>query len=205
VSVLVPQSSRIHLIVGGNCNHPLINHILRGGKMTYQIAKIVNYAFLQELKEENTPLWEDVLLLGAYGQEPFSSDWIEQNAGALLRRLRDRLAGQFRMEETLAYIPVEGIMQSQSVTTALNQHLQILLHCIALSEKCDDYEYSGKLFNETYEIWKEIRSLYDEIMEHESLERRLLNLFTQSDDDASFSNSDETGFSTRQSSTQAGW
>jgi hypothetical protein len=153
--------------------------------MTIQIAKIVNYAFLQELKEENTPLWEDVLLLGAYGQAPFSGDWIEQNAGTLLRRLRDRLSGQFRMEETLAYIPVEGITQSPGVTKALNQHLQILLHCIALSEKCDDFEYAGKLHRETYEIWKEIRALYDEIMEHESLERRLLNLFSTSDDDAS--------------------
>ncbi len=92
--------------------------------MTNQTSKIVNYAFLQELKEENTPLWEDVLLLGSYGQEPFSGDWIEQNAGTLLRRLRDRLAGQFRMEETLAYIPVEGITQSAVVTKALNQHLQ---------------------------------------------------------------------------------
>jgi hypothetical protein len=49
--------------------------------MTKKEARIVNYAFLQELKEENSPLWEDVVLLGAYVQEPFSADWIEQNAG----------------------------------------------------------------------------------------------------------------------------
>jgi hypothetical protein len=178
--------------------------------MTIQIAKIVNYAFLQELKEENTPLWEDVLLLGAYGQAPFSGDWIEQNAGTLLRRLRDRLSGQFRMEETLAYIPVEGITQSPGVTKALNQHLQILLHCIALSEKCDDFEYAGQLHRETYEIWKEIRALYDEIMEHESLERRLLNLFSTSDDDGSDDDGslcDSVGKRpfNYQSSNQSGW
>ncbi|MCU0710444.1 MAG: hypothetical protein MUC43_00185 [Pirellula sp.] len=173
--------------------------------MTTQTAKIVNYAFLQELKEENTPLWEDVLLLGSYGQEPFSSDWIEQNAGTLLRRLRDRISGQFRMEETLAYIPVEGITQSQPVTKALNQHLQILLHCIALSEQCDDFEYSGKLFTETYEIWKEMRSLYDEIMEHESLERRLLNQLIETNDDAFFGNARQSSLATRQSSTLDEW
>lgn len=172
--------------------------------MTTHVAKIVNYAFLQELKEENTPLWEDVLLLGAYGQEPFSCDWIEQNAGALLRRLRDRLAGQFRMEETLAYIPSDGAMQSKDVSKALSQHLQILLHCVALSEKCDDFEYSGKLYNETYEIWKEMRALYDEIMEHESLERRMLNLFTQ-DEDSSPRNIVERYRTTHQSSVPIEW
>jgi hypothetical protein len=144
--------------------------------MAKQTAKIVNYAFLQELKEENSPLWEDVLLLGSYSQEPFSSDWIEQNAGSLLRRLRDKLAGQFRMEEALAYIPVQGVQQSPQITLALSQHLQILLHCISLSEQCDDFEYSGKLFKETVEIWKEMKRLYDEIMDHESLERRLLDV-----------------------------
>ena len=173
--------------------------------MKTQTAKIVNYAFLHELKEENTPLWEDVVLLGSYGQEPFSCDWIEQNAGALLRRLRDRLAGQFRMEETLAYIPVDGVTQSPMITKALNQHLQILLHCIALSEKCDDFEYSGKLYTETYEIWKEMRSLYDEIMDHESLERRLLNSFNQSDESLSVEQQANSGLPTRQSLDLSGW
>jgi hypothetical protein len=144
--------------------------------MARPIAKIVNYAFLQELKEENSSLWEDVLLLGSYSQEPFSSDWIEQNAGPLLRRLRDKLAGQFRMEETLAYIPAPDAVQSNDVTTAFNQHLKILLHCVSLSEMCDDFEYSGKLYRETVEVWQEMRKLYDEIMDHESLERRMLNL-----------------------------
>ena len=137
-------------------------------------ARIVNYAFLQELKEENTSLWDDVVLLGSYGDEPFSADWIEQNAGSLLRRLRDKLAGQFRMEECLAYIPSPGARQSEQVTAALDQHLKILLHCVSLSEQCDDFEYAGKLASETLEIWKQMRVLYEEIMEHEALERRLI-------------------------------
>lgn len=143
--------------------------------MTKKEARIVNYAFLQELKEENSPLWEDVVLLGAYVQEPFSADWIEQNAGNLLRRLRDRLAGQFRTEEVMGYIPVVGIQQSNEVTVALDQHLRILLHCIALSEQCDDLEYAGHLASETVAIWSQMRVLYDAIMEHESLERRMIS------------------------------
>ena len=136
--------------------------------MTKKEARIVNYAFLQELKE-------DVVLLGAYVQEPFSADWIEQNAGNLLRRLRDRLAGQFRTEEVMGYIPVLGIQQSNEVTVALDQHLRILLHCIALSEQCDDLEYAGHLASETVAIWSQMRVLYDAIMEHESLERRMIS------------------------------
>ncbi len=137
-------------------------------------VRIVNYAFLQELKEENSPLWEDVVLLGSYSEEPFCADWIEQNAGNLLRRLREKLAGQFRMEEGLAYIPAPGARQSELVTKALDQHLKLLLGCVSLSELCDDLEYTGKLSSETISIWKQMRTLYEEIMEHESLERSLI-------------------------------
>ncbi len=141
----------------------------------YDDPRMVNYVYLQDLKEENSSLWEDILLLGAYVQEPFSTDWIEQNAGNLLRRLRDKLSGQFRTEESLAYLHSPGSIQSRDVTRALDQHLQIMLHCIAISEQCDDYEYSGKLSSETLEIWKQMRELYEEIMEHESHERRMLS------------------------------
>lgn len=141
----------------------------------YDDPRMVNYVYLQDLKEENSSLWEDVILLGAYVQEPFSTDWIEQNAGNLLRRLRDKLSGQFRTEESLAYLHSPGAIQSRDVSQALDQHLRIILHCIAISEQCDDYEYSGQLSSETLEIWKQMRELYEEIMEHESHERRMLS------------------------------
>ena len=136
--------------------------------------RIVNYAFLQELKIENSPLWDDVVLLGSYCEEPFSSDWIEQNAGNLLRRLREKISGQFRMEEGLAYIPSPDSVQSEDVTLALDQHFHILLSCIALSEQCDDLEYSGKLANETVTIWRQMQALYESILEHEQLERQFI-------------------------------
>jgi hypothetical protein len=141
----------------------------------YDETRMVNYVYLQDLKEENSSLWEDVILLGAYVQEPFSTDWIEQNAGNLLRRLRNKLSGQFRTEESLAYLHCPGSIQSRDVTRALDQHLRIVLHCIAISEQCDDYEYSGNLSSETLEIWNQMRELYEEIMEHESHERRMLS------------------------------
>ena len=136
--------------------------------------RIVNYAFLQELKAENTPLWDDVVLLGSYCEEPFSADWIEQNAGNLLRRLREKLSGQFRMEEGLAYIPAPDVIQSEAVTQALNQHFRILVLCETLSEQCDDLEYSGKLSCETHTIWQQLRLLHSAITEHESFELRLI-------------------------------
>jgi hypothetical protein len=75
----------------------------------------------------------------------------------------------------MGYIPVLGIQQSNEVTVALDQHLRILLHCIALSEQCDDLEYAGHLASETVAIWSQMRVLYDAIMEHESLERRMIS------------------------------
>jgi hypothetical protein len=137
-------------------------------------ARVVNGAFLTELKECNSALWEDVNMLGSYSQEPFCGDWIEQNGGALLRRLRDRLSGQYRLEETFGFVAGIHNHQDPRVTKALDQHLSLVLECVALSERCDDLEYCGKLSRETFDIWKQMKHLYDGIIEHESLERNLV-------------------------------
>ena len=137
------------------------------------IVRVVNSAFMNELKECNSPLWEDVNTLGSYTQEPFCADWIEQEAGTLLRRLRVELSGQFRLEETFGYVAGPSYQQDPNVTKALDQHLSIVLLCVALSEQLDDFEYCGTLSSETMGIWHEMKKLYEAIMEHESQERRL--------------------------------
>jgi hypothetical protein len=112
-------------------------------------------------------------LLGAYTQEPFCGDWIEQSAGTLLRRLREELSSQFALEETYGYVAGPSIHQDKDVTKALDQHLSIVLRCVALSEQVDDLEYCGTLDIATIDIWSQMQQLYAAIMEHESLERRL--------------------------------
>jgi hypothetical protein len=136
-------------------------------------ARVVNSAFLDELKECNSSLWEDVNLLGSYTQEPFCSDWIEQEAGTLLRRLREELSAQFRLEETYGYVAGPSQHQDRNISKAMDQHLGIVLMCVALSEQLDDLEYCGRLSSETLSIWRQMKKLYENIMEHESLERRL--------------------------------
>lgn len=140
-----------------------------------KVAKVVNVAFLQELKESHSNLWEDVNLLGAYVQEPFCADWIEQNGGPLLRRLREGLSSQFRLEETFGYVDGPSGVVDKEVEQAIDQHLRIILQCVAMSEQFDDLEYSGQLQFETLTIWKQMRSMYDAILDHEALERRMLS------------------------------
>lgn len=138
-----------------------------------RFARVVNSAFLSELKECNSPLWEDVNMLGSYTQEPFCADWIEQEAGLLLRRLREELSSHFRLEETFGYVAGPSLQQDRSISKAMDQHLGIVLMCVALSEQLDDLEYCGTLSSETLGIWHQMKKLYETIMEHEALERRL--------------------------------
>jgi hypothetical protein len=135
--------------------------------------KVVNFAFLQEVKESHTTLWDDVNLLGSYVQEPFCADWIEQNGGPLLRRLREGLSSQFRLEETFGYVEGRQATQDPRVGRAIDQHLNIILQCVSLSEQFDDLEYCGRLHCETLEIWRQMRALFESIMDHEALERLL--------------------------------
>ncbi len=153
--------------------HALGPSIETGG-VTMKASKVVNAAFLQELKEAHSTLWEDVNLLGAYSQEPFCADWVEQNAGGLLHRLREGLSSQFRLEETFGYVTGPEGETDEEVEAAIDQHLRIVLQCVALSEQFDDLEYSGQLPHETLGVWRAMRAMYDAILEHESLERRML-------------------------------
>jgi hypothetical protein len=137
-------------------------------------SKVVNVAFLEELKESHSSLWEDVNLLGSYAQEPFCADWIEQNGGALLRRLREGLASQYRLEETFGYVDGPLGSTDPEIEKAMDQHLRIVLQCVALSEQFDDLEYSGRLHGETYGVWRQMRGLYDAVLDHEALERRMM-------------------------------
>ncbi len=141
--------------------------------MGSNVAKVVNIAFLNELKECNSGLWEDITLMGSYTQEPFCADWIEQNGGSMLRRLRDSLSAQYRLEETFGYVDGANGHQDPNVSRALDQHLSIVLQCVALSEHFDDLEYCGKLHDETLDVWRQLKDLYELIMDHEALERRL--------------------------------
>lgn len=137
-------------------------------------ARVVNHAFLTELKDCNSPLWEDVALLGLYSQEPFSAEWIEQNVGPLLHKLRDELSTQFRLEETYGYVIGASGVQDKNISKAIDQHVCLILECTSLSEQFDELEYCGKLSSETHEMWRQIKRLYEAIMEHEALEKRLV-------------------------------
>jgi len=150
--------------------------IATGGKgmASDQFTRVINHAFLSELKDCNVALWDDVALLGSYAQEPFSAEWIEQNAGQLLHRLREQLSCQFRLEETFGYVIGPGDVQDKNVTKAIGQHFSLMLQCTALSEQLDELEYCGKLSSETHEMWRQMKRLYEAIMEHEALERRLV-------------------------------
>jgi hypothetical protein len=127
------------------------------------------------LKESHSSLWEDVNVLGSYVQEPFCPDWLEQNGGTLLRRLREGLGSQFRLEETYGYVDGPGGPTDPEIEKAIDQHLRIILQCVALSEHCDDLEYAGRLRTESTSVWRQMRALYDAILEHESLERRIIS------------------------------
>lgn len=138
-------------------------------------SKVLNLAFLQELKESHSNLWEDVNVLGSYVQEPFCPDWLEQNGGDLLRRLREGLCSQYRLEETYGYVDGPIGSTDPDIERAIDQHLRIFLQCVALSEQCDDLEYTGRLRVESTAIWRQMRAMYDAILEHEALERRIIS------------------------------
>jgi hypothetical protein len=78
------------------------------------------------------------------------------------------------MEETFGFVDGPIGSTEKEIEQAIDQHLRIVLQCVALSEQFDDLEYCGRLHSETVAIWRQMRALYDAILEHEALERQLI-------------------------------
>ncbi|MFO0921332.1 MAG: hypothetical protein U0905_02455 [Pirellulales bacterium] len=142
---------------------------------------ILNAAFLQEVKESHTELWEGVALLERFCSEaydPLSNDDLTLvSLGRLLQVMRDKLAVQFDLEETFGYLSDSKLVNEelhQQVSQALHGHRWLYLSLVELSEQVDDFEYRGTLRANLHDVVQEVRSFLSNLKAHEDLEAKLI-------------------------------
>ena len=137
----------------------------------------INAAFLQEVKEAFSELWEKVRQMVQSAQEglPLSVDlnhWVTQ-----LTELRGHLASEFSLEETYGYItraakPLAGSAIDPSVTR--NQHAELYLQLSELCEQVEEAQYRGTLMRDFWVYTKSFYVFVDSLQQHERMEARLI-------------------------------
>ena len=141
------------------------------------MAWTINAPFMQELKEYNVELWQSLDELKNATQGGVPTETLLSNFVPLLSKLKERLAAQFKLEETYAYVQtaMHGAKRmSAQVERVLSQHRPIYLYAQELAEKAEESEYRGKLAEDMASLIREAIELFRRIEDHESAEQRLI-------------------------------
>lgn len=139
---------------------------------------IVNGAFLQEVKEAYSHVWENLnrLLQSCRQGLPLSIDanqWIVQ-----LVDFRTGLEQVFRMEATYGFVrqAARGLQHSGlDAAAVLNQHSELYVCLSELCEQIEEAQYRGTIIRDFPRYGEAFEQFYESLMDHERLESALIH------------------------------
>lgn len=137
----------------------------------------INAAFLQEVKEANSQLWETQYSLRTIAQqksvsEPEIHAWV-----AKLTDFRRQLSTEFALEETYGYISSaqhQHIKVGVDPSVTLKQHRELYLQLLEVCERVEESQYVGTILRD-FRIHVACFQEFDAGMsEHERLESQMI-------------------------------
>lgn len=143
-----------------------------------QSSGMVNAAFLQEVKESNTEVWALVRSLRASLTK--CDNATEDEAHACVRQLaalRDGIASEFSMEETLGF--VGGVSPSNAnpesdLAKAARQHRAIYVHLHEVCQRAEELEYRGTIVRDLPSLLAEYSDFDAQLRKHEEFEAEMI-------------------------------
>jgi hypothetical protein len=147
--------------------------------MSSNVARLsINAAFLAEMKESNVDYQECLQGLRDLCDANCSQSRVIDDGGHLLHRLRDVFATQCELEETYGYVRIFDAKTptpfDENVQKTFEQHREISLLLMELSEHFDDLQYQGTIAREISSVLEELRHLNARLWQHEDTELDLI-------------------------------
>lgn len=137
----------------------------------------INAAFLQEVKEANSHVWEILFHLRLGSQLCAPSDetihrWIEK-----LTQFRKQLSVEFALEETYGYIS-RAVRQHISIgidpAECLKQHKDLYLSLTDICEQAEQAQYSGTVLRDFGTYVAAFRNFDEMLAQHEKTESEMI-------------------------------
>ncbi len=137
----------------------------------------INPAFLQEVKEAYSSVWENMhqLLDAAARGLPLSVDmnhWVAQ-----LSSLRGQLSSEFSLEETYGYVTnATQVISCHNLDPAVtrSQHAELYLQLSELCEQVEEAQYRGTLMRDFPSYAESFFAFIDRLQAHERSEAKLI-------------------------------
>jgi len=160
----------------------------RTGAIASSDLFLVNAAFLQEIKDSNTPLWHQVhdLRTCCEANECGDQSAYQTMKGLVagLSDLRDLLALQFSLEESYGFVRVGSLPPGasrrvderaiQDARRAIDQHRRLYLQVADLVEAGEELQYRGCQRDGLQPFIGRLEVLLRELTAHERLEAELI-------------------------------
>ncbi len=140
----------------------------------------VNPAFLEEIKDSNASLWNQLANLRLLCDSHDEKSTILNQLVLLLNDVRDSLALQFALEESYGYMEVPLHLasgESATVEQIRSQHCVLYLTANELTEQAEELQYRGWVAERVDRLLLQVKQFDMQLQDHEHKERQLLGSF----------------------------
>lgn len=137
----------------------------------------VNPAFLEEIKDSNHTLWEQIACLRETCESHDLRSSVLHRLVGLLNEVRDLLALQFALEESYGYMEVPASVVaglSHSIEHVRSQHCVLYLTASELAEKAEELQYRGWVAECVDQLVGQVKQFDLQLQDHERAERELI-------------------------------
>jgi len=137
----------------------------------------INAAFLEEIKDSNVALWNQVAAVRDLCQSHEIRSILLNRLVNLLNELRDSLALQFALEESYGYVEIASppkpplCLQAEDVRS---QHCVLYLTVSELAEQAEELQYRGWEMEHVDALVGRVKLFELQLALHESQERQML-------------------------------
>jgi hypothetical protein len=138
----------------------------------------VNPAFLEEIKDSNTSLWEQIAKLRGVCESRDVRSAVLHRLVILLNEVRDSLALQFALEESYGYMEVPMTMAnplSHTIEQVKAQHCALYLAVSELAEQAEELQYRGWVAERVDQLVHQVKQFDLQLQDHERSERDLVS------------------------------
>ncbi len=137
----------------------------------------VNPAFLEEIKDSNTTLWQRLEELRSNCDCHDAKSLILRRLVNQLNEIRDLLALQFALEESYGYmeVPESDLHEPNASPERLRaQHCALYLTASELAEQAEELQYRGWAAQRVIQLIRQVKQFDLQLQDHERAERHLV-------------------------------
>jgi hypothetical protein len=152
-----------------------------GKKSSSNGVVLINAAFLQEVKESFSELWETLSVLRWTCRAEIADAQQAHQWVSTLAKFRGEVSDLFSIEETFGYLELQSSKKScvpadLDATKVRSQHAELYLRITELCELVEEAQYRGTLCRDFGELVEEFQKFDAEFRMHEQRESNLIEI-----------------------------